>query len=294
MRVQNLRTCSAGRDHRFSPDEWQIEAEFPLSTRQIKHEKSITLAPPVSMAQNERRSRMNRRSLSALSAAALLCLAWTSSPSQVAESSQLAVGSTIPVTLEKGIDARKNKAGDNVIARTTENVKSEGQVLIPRGSRILGRVSEAKARSAEEPESVLGIIFDRAVLKGGRELPLALTIQAIAPARPETSDPSDMPRMTPATAGGVGGGSDLGPMSNPNAGVPGRVESPNSVYVSNGQLTLSGGLTPSCHGVLGIEDLALAPESADSSSSRASRIISQRHNVHLYARTQMMLRVLEK
>lgn len=238
---------------------------------------------------------MNRRSVSVLSAAALLCFAWTSSPSQVAESSQLPVGSTIPVTLEKGVDAHKNKAGDKVIARTTENVKSEGQVLIPRGSQIIGRVSEAKARSTEEPESVLGIIFDRAVLKDGRELPLALTIQAIAPARSQTSsDPSDMPRMTPATAGGLGGGSDLGPMSDPNAGVPGRIHSPNSVYVSDGQLTLSGGLTPSCHGVLGIEGVGLAPDSENSSTSRASLIISEQRNVHLYARTQMMLRVLEK
>ena len=241
---------------------------------------------------------MNRRSISVLSSAALLCFAWTSSPSQVVETSQLPVGSTIPVTLEKGIDARKAKAGDNVIARTTENVKSEGHVLIPRGSQIIGRVSEAKARSTEEPESVLGIIFDQVVLKGGREIPLALTIQAIAPARPETSDPSDMPRMTAATAGGLGGGRSLGPMSDPNAGVPGRVESPNSVYAPEGQLTLQGGLTPSCHGVLGIDDLALAPESPDSSSSsssyRGSLIISERHNVHLYARTQMMLRVVNK
>lgn len=250
------------------------------------------------MRNQRRRSRMNRRSISVLSAAALLCFAWNSSPSQVAESSQLPVGSTIPVTLEKGIDAHKSKAGDKVIARITENVKSEGQVLIPRGSQIIGRVTEAKARSTEEPESVLGIIFDRAVLKGGREIPLALTIQAVAPARPETSDPSDMPRMTAATAGGLGGGRNLGGMSDPNAGVPGRIESPNSVYVPDGQLTPGGGLTPSCHGVLGIDGVSLAQESPDSSSSssssRGSLIISQRHNVHLYARTQMMLRVLDK
>jgi hypothetical protein len=236
---------------------------------------------------------MNRRNISLLSSAALLCFAWTSSGSQVVETSQLPVGSTIPVTLVKGIDARKNKVGDKLIARTTENVKSEGHVLIPRGSQIIGHVSEAKARSTGGPESVLGIIFDRAVLKDGREFPLPLTIQAIAPERSETSsDPSDMPRMTPATAGGVGGGNDLGPMSDPNAGVPGRIHSPNSVYASDGQLTLSGGLTPSCHGVLGIDGVALAPESTD--SSRGSLIISERHNVHLYARTQMMLRVLNK
>ena len=247
---------------------------------------------------------MNRRSISVLCAGALLCFAWTFSPAQIVETSQLPVGSTIPVTLEKGVDAHKNKAGDKVIARTTENVKSEGNVVIPRGSRIVGRVSEAKARSTEEPQSVLGIIFDQAVLKGGREIPLALTIQAIAPERPETSDPSDMPRMGAATAGGLSGGRPSGPMSDPNAGVPGRVESPNSVYVPDGQLTSQGGLTPSCHGVLGIDDLALAPESTDtspssssassSSSPRGSLIISQRHNVHLYARTQMMLRVVDK
>jgi hypothetical protein len=142
---------------------------------------------------------------------------------------------------------------------------------------------------------VLGITFDHAVLKGGRQIPLALTIQAIAPARSETSsDPADMPRMTPATAGGIGGGTDLGPMSDPNAGVPGRIKSPNSVYASDGQLTISGGLTPSCHGVLGIEGVGLAQESLDSSSSTGSLIVSKRHNVHLYARTQMMLRVVEK
>jgi hypothetical protein len=235
---------------------------------------------------------MNQRSISALSAAALLCFAWTSSPSQVVETIQLPVGSTIPVTLVKGIDARKNKAGDNVIVRTTENVKSEGRVLIPWGSQIIGRVSEAKARSTEEPESVLGIIFDQVILKGGREIPLALTIQAIAPPRPQNLDPSDMPRMTAATAGGLGGGRNLGPMSDPNASVPGRIESPNSVYVPDGQLTPAGGLTPSCHGVLGMDDLALAQEITD--SSRGSLIVSERHNVHLYARTQMMLRVLNK
>src|SRR5579884_878524 len=145
------------------------------------------------MRNHRRRPRMNRRSTSLFSAAALLCFAWTSSPAQVAESSPLPVGSTIPVTLEKSVDARKNKAGDNVIARATENVKSEGQIVIPRGSQIVGRVTEAKARSTEQPESALGIIFDHAILKGGRELPLALTIQAIAPPRPETSDLSDMP-----------------------------------------------------------------------------------------------------
>jgi hypothetical protein len=51
--------------------------------------------------------------------------------------------------LEKGVDARKNKVGDEVTAKTTENVKAGGQIAVPRGSKIVGHVTEAKARTKE-------------------------------------------------------------------------------------------------------------------------------------------------
>jgi hypothetical protein len=200
--------------------------------------------------------------------------------------------------LEKWVDARKNKVGDEVIAKTTENVKSEGRVVIPRGSKIVGHVTEAKARAKDESESAVGIAFDHAVLKDGREVPLALEIQAIAPAElASTSDPSEAQTMASATAGGAapvpGGGTTMGPRADPNAGTPGRVASPtNSAYGAAEGLTRTGGLTPSCHGVLGIDGLALSPETT--SSTQGSLIVSQRRNVHLDGRTQMMLRVTGK
>ena len=73
--------------------------------------------------------------------------------------------------LEKWVDARKSKVGDEVIAQTTEHVKTHGQVVIPKGSKILGHVTEATARTKDEPNSALGIAFDRALLKKGGELP---------------------------------------------------------------------------------------------------------------------------
>ena len=241
---------------------------------------------------------MNRTGLSILGAALLVCFAQAPAQGQVAESIQLTAGSTIPVMLEKWVDARKNKVGDEVIAKTTENVKSEGRVVIPKNSKIVGHVTEAKARTKEESDSALGIAFDHAVLKDGREIPLLLTIQAIAPDEESTSSAMG---IAPGTAGGTTGaapplavqGNAAGAMANPNAGTPGRIASPaNGAEAAPGALSPTGGLTPSCHGVLGIDGLALMPETAN--STQGSVIVSQRRNVHLDGRTQMMLRVMDR
>jgi type IV secretory pathway VirB10-like protein len=106
--------------------------------------------------------------------------------------------------LEKGVDARQSKVGDEVTAKMTENVKAGGQIAVPRGSKIVGHVTEAKSRTKEEPESAVGIAFDHAVLKDGRAILLALKIQARAPA--ESASPTDRaeaPTMGTGTPGGA-------------------------------------------------------------------------------------------
>lgn len=214
---------------------------------------------------------------------------------QAADLLQLPAGNTIPVILEKRLDARKNKVGDEVAAKTTEHVKSDGRVVIQKGSKIMGHVTETMTRTKEVPRSALGIVFDRAVLKDGREIPLALAIQAVAPAESSTLP---MMAMTPATPGGTAGGTPTsgatsGPMSDPNAGTPGRIASPaDFASGASDRLTSTGGLTPSCHGVLGIEGLVLLPE--DPNRQQGSTIVSQTRNVHLDSGTQMMLRVIAK
>ena len=83
-------------------------------------------------------------------------------------SASLASGTTMNATLSQTVDAKKNTPGDQVTAKTTEAVKSEGHVVIPKGSKLIGRVTECRARSKEEKESALGIVFDRAILKSGQ------------------------------------------------------------------------------------------------------------------------------
>jgi len=98
---------------------------------------------------------------------------------QVAGASRLQAGSTVQAALVKPVDAKKNKIGDEVVAKTTHDVKSEGHVVIPKGSKLIGHVTEVKAHSKEQATSELGIAFDHAILKNGTEMPLPLGIQAI-------------------------------------------------------------------------------------------------------------------
>src|SRR5258706_11493241 len=58
---------------------------------------------------------------------------------QASTANQLAAGSTVQAELTKPVDVRKNKPGDAVIAKTTQDVKSDGHVVLPKGSKIVGR-----------------------------------------------------------------------------------------------------------------------------------------------------------
>ena len=240
---------------------------------------------------------MNKVFASLIVTALIPCLTQIPAQSQVAESHALAAGTTIPAMLDKWVDARKSKVGDEVVAQTTEPVREDGQVIIPKGSKIFGRVTEAKRRTTEDPNSVLGIAFDHAVLKKGVELRLRVMIQAIAPDRTSTEPPPLLSGTTPTdntgSMGPINRPSTMGANADPNAGTPGRPESPeNSAYEQSGGRTASGALTPQCHGVLGFEGLSLAFRPND--ASKTLLIISQTKNVRLDGRTQLMLRVIDK
>src|SRR3981189_1085077 len=96
----------------------------------------------------------------------------------------LASGTAFNAALSSPIDSKKCKPGDPVNARPTEGATSEGKTVIPKGSKLVGHVTEASARAKGKSESSLGIVFDKAILKNGQEIPLNnVTIQAIASAQ---------------------------------------------------------------------------------------------------------------
>src|SRR5581483_5544495 len=147
--------------------------------------------------------------------------------SDAAASGQLASGTTLQVMLLKPLDARKNKPGEAIVARTTATAKSASGVVIPKGSQVFGHVTRASARSKGESESALGLAFDRAVLKDGSQVPLNVAVQAVAAAQSATAMDMGNEAMASGSAmtsgaanagGGLLGGVDAGAGVLTNAG----------------------------------------------------------------------------
>jgi hypothetical protein len=78
------------------------------------------------------------------------------------------------------VDLTKTKKDDLVEAQTVENIKSGNEVLRS-GSILKGRVVVIQLFSARQPKSILGLLFDKVILKSGEERSLNSTISALAP-----------------------------------------------------------------------------------------------------------------
>jgi hypothetical protein len=226
------------------------------------------------------------------------------------DSASLSNGTAMNAALSQPVDARKNKPGDQVTARTTEATKSEGKVVIPKGSKLIGHVSECKQRGKEEKESALGIVFDKAILKNGQEIPLNVTIRAIAAAQSAATSSvggddlstggGAMSSARASGGGALGGvrstaGAATGAVTNTAANAGGiaggaansTVNAAGAARGAVGGLNTAGQLTSNSQGVFGLEGLNL--NTAASNSTQGSLITSTSKNVHLDSGTQLLL-----
>src|SRR5260370_6041517 len=122
--------------------------------------------------------------------------------SQGEPSGSLAAGTVLNAELNQAMDSKKAKEGDAVTAHVTEAVKSDGKVVIPKGTKLVGHVTRATARAKGDADSALAVQFDRAILKDGQAMPLQVMIQALASA--ESAAPVSGDDLQPA--GSMGGG----------------------------------------------------------------------------------------
>jgi hypothetical protein len=228
----------------------------------------------------------------------------------------LATGTAFNAALSSPIDSKKCKPGDPVNARSTEAVKSEGKTVIPKGSKLVGHVTQASARAKGESDSSLGIVFDRAILKNGQEIPLNVAIQALASAQSSASmagqdlDAFGGAGASAAGSGGGGGRGGLGGVTSAAGGAAGAVTNTaanvggvaggtvNSAANAGGSiagasqgavggLNAAGQLTSNSQGVFGLSGLNL--NAAASNATQGSVITSSGKNVHLDSGTRMLL-----
>lgn len=225
-------------------------------------------------------------------------------------------GTTFNAELNSPVDSRKCKPGDAVNAKTTEAVKAEGKTVIPKGSKLVGHVTQATARAKGEAESSLGVVFDGAILKNGEEIPLNLAIQALASSQSSASAAgSEMDTMGGLSGsaagsgmasgrGGLGGvtsaaGGAAGTVTNTAANIGGAAggavnstaNAAGSVAGASkgavGGLNAAGQLTSNSQGVFGLNGLNL--NAAASNATQGTVITSAGKSVHLDSGTRMLL-----
>jgi hypothetical protein len=209
---------------------------------------------------------------------------------------RIAPGSVIPVQLTKSVDAKKAKTGDEIEAKVTQDLKAgNGEVIVPKDTKVVGHVTEAQARTKEQKNSEVGIAFDHAVMKNGGDVPLPMSIQAIIAPSNLNSDNNNSGGEQP-TSGPYGGrassGNSGGRSTGAGAGAPSQAPSPTAggEYPSTGQTGTNARqpITGNTQGVVGIADLKL---SAAANTAQGSVISSEKNNVKLESGTLMLLRV---
>ena len=190
----------------------------------------------------------------------------------------IAPGSAISVELNSGIDSKKAKAGDAITAHTSEALKSaDDRLIIPKGAKVEGHVTQSTSRGKGGDESVLGIQFDKAILKDGGEIPLNVIIRAMA-GPVSFAAPSDL-GTTPNL-----GTTQTSPMRNAPPPTP---QAPTGGIERDASAASSQPLDARSHGVIGLHGITLKAELAN--NRPASVVVSNGKSVRLDGGTQMLL-----
>ena len=221
-------------------------------------------------------------------------------------SANLASGSSVNAVLTKPVDSRHTKPGDPVAARTTQNARTEGGTSIPKGSTLMGHVSDAHSAAEGQAGSSVGLVFDKAVTQDGHEIPLRnVGIQAVAAAEASVASSAGETGAMRGAGGGGGmsrGGSLLGRTTGAvggavgsGLGAPGGVGSLAGGAAATlqagpgamGGLDAAGMLTAGSTGVFGLRGLSLSGGVAG--AAMASVMRSSGKSVHLDPGTRFLL-----
>ena len=211
----------------------------------------------------------------------------------------LAGGTVLNATLNSSVDSKKAKPGEQITAHTTEAVKStDGRVILPKGTKLIGHITQASARGNGQEQAVLAIQFDKAVLKDKQEMPLNVTIQAIAAPQqqapssayggssaggagaPGTSSPGTSPSNNPSMSGSRGARPEGTPTTDP-------YPSGSSNGAPGGDPSSGGPLPANMRGVYGLDGVRITANA----NGEGTVLTSTAKNVHLDGGTRLLLAV---
>ncbi len=148
---------------------------------------------------------MSRIGLAVLSAglAASLCYGQGSTTAPGHTAGSVVGHGAFPVKVVNTLDSSKLKDDDSIEVETAGSFKLPDGTLVPKGSKLIGRVAVAKARSKGDAESQLTLTFNKLNISNGKQLSVKGTVQAVFPALDET-DPGVSGGQAISHAAGLG------------------------------------------------------------------------------------------
>jgi hypothetical protein len=180
-------------------------------------------------------NRLRRGSLKMLAIAALLIAfsptfahAQSTAPAEASAQAAVPAAPAGPVLLAQitaKLSSKNAKVGDALTAKTLRALKLSDGTDLPKGSKLVAKVSLAQSKKAGNGTSMLTFRFDEIDVKGGAVIPIHGEVVAIGPSmapKEGLGANSVLSRSTTNTSGVIGGGG-LGTGSSsgvdPNAGL---------------------------------------------------------------------------
>ncbi len=131
-------------------------------------------------------------------------------------------GTHIEGQLQNSVDVKRAKVGDQVVLKTTKSVKQAGQTVVPKGSTLIGRVTDVQQKTKSNGTSKLGLVFDRLENKD-MAMPINASITSITNVASSThvgdSASSDLFGSSSTSTQSSGGSGLLGGVRNTAGGV---------------------------------------------------------------------------
>jgi hypothetical protein len=120
-----------------------------------------------------------------------------------------AAAASVSAELTKRIDTKKAKVGDEVDVKTTSAAKFADGTELPKGTKLVGKVTDVHPQSNADKTSHVSFDLERAVMKDGHDVPVhAAVTSMMASAQPV--DNSAMMSPSSESGGMAGGGGSAG------------------------------------------------------------------------------------
>lgn len=194
--------------------------------------------------------------------------------------------------LTDSVESKKATVGRQLILRTVSDVVVEGEIVIPRESKILGHVTQVIAKGKNGSQSAMAVVIDKAVKNNGPEISVQAIIAAVAAPKDNSlsSDPtygmmrSNEPKMVGARPSSAASSGELSSSS--------KAASTAAVATAelNGRMEQPFSLDENSQGAIGYEGVSLAWGLA--APPPFTIFTSKNKNLKLEAGTQMLLRMV--